>query len=171
MLVKTIETEKIYFVLDDLVISNATEPHIREIAELWANLASLQQIYAPKKYDFKLEGKDWQSFVRRKLSKKNNLLLVACKKDNLEVQGFLYLQTIIVPPSNAILKAVVEDVYTKPQYREQGIAKKLLNVALDWASTQNIKHVDIVSLNPSKDIYSRLVEKAEKDINVELVTV
>lgn len=164
---------------EDLVICSANESHVKEIAELWANLACVQQIFAPERYNFVSEGKDWNSFVRKKLSKKNNLLLVMHKKGDIEVRGFLYLQTVTLPSSDLVLKAVIEDVYTKPQYRKQEVATKMLNIAVDWALSQNIKHIDLISLAKTQDpsnfypkTLKRISKKAEitKNINLELVT-
>ena len=160
-------------VFDDLIVCSASECHVKEIAELWANLASIQQISAPDKYSFQREEKDWQSFVRKKLSKKNNLLLVAHKQGDYEVKGFLYLQTITIPSSDLVLKGVMEDIYTKPQHRRLEIASKLLNVAMDWAIGQNIKQVDFISLTNAKDLsgfYLSFLKKLKKDITLELVT-
>ena len=126
---------------DDLVICTANENHAKELAELWANLAAVQQIIAPERFNFAPEGKDWQSFVRKKISKKNNLLLVMHKKDDVEIRGFLYLQTVTIPSSDLILKGIVEDIYTKPQYRRQEVAFKLLDTATHWAQSQNIKQI------------------------------
>lgn len=158
----------------DLVICSANEGHLKELAELWANLAALQQLTAPQRYDFKLEEKNWQAFVTKKLNKKNNLLLVAHKIEEKEVRGFLYLQTITIPSSDLVLKAVIEDVYTKPQYRKQGIALKLLEVAATWAKKENIKQVDFVCLTKLKDsinLYESFSESLGKALNLELVTI
>ena len=164
---------QVNLIFDDLVISSATEKHIKEIAELWANLASIQQISLPGRYDFKKEEKDWQTFVRNKLSKNHNLLLVTHKKDENEIKGFLYLQTITIPSSDLVLKAVIEDIYTKPQYRRLNIASKLLDIALDWSLGQNIKQVDFISLVNAKDLssfYLNFLKKFKKDISLDLVT-
>lgn len=164
---------QVNLIFDDFVISSATEKHIKEIAELWANLASIQQISLPGRYDFKKEEKDWQTFVRNKLSKKHNLLLVTHKKDENEIKGFLYLQTITIPSSDLVLKAVIEDIYTKPQYRRLNIASKLLDIALDWSLGQNIKQVDFISLVNAKDLssfYLNFLKKFKKDISLDLVT-
>ena len=158
---------------DDLRICTAGEEHVKEIAELWANLASVQQISAPERYNFKAEGKDWQAFVRRKLAKKHNLLLVIHKTGSMEVRGFLYLQTIVIPSSDLVLKGVIEEVYTKPQYRKQGIGSKLLEVALEWASSQNIKQIDFVTLANTKgvaDFYFKFLKSFKTNLNLELLT-
>lgn len=157
---------------EDLIVTTASESHIKEISELWANLASIQQLCAQERYSFKFEEKDWQLFVRKKLNKKNNLLLVTYEKGKTEIKGFLYLQTITLPSSDLILKGIIEDIYTKPQYRKQGIAAKLLDVALRWAFSQNIKHVDLVSLSKAKDLsafYQKVLNNKNRNVNLELV--
>ena len=164
----------ISFIEGDLVICTASEEHVKEIAELWANLASIQQIYAPERYNFIPEGKDWQTFVRRKMKKSHNLLLVAHNKNNHEIKGFLYLQAITIPSSNLVLKGVIEDLYTKPQYRRQNIASALLNVSILWALKQNIKQIELISLTRSNDLiqfYLRFLKESKQNISFDLVTV
>lgn len=156
-----------------LIICSANESHIKEIAELWANLASIQQMFLSGRYDFKQEGKDWQAFVRKKLSKNQNLLLVAHDIGSYEIKGFVYLQTITLPSSDLVLKTVIEDIYTKPQYRKQSIATKLLEVAMNWACSQNIKQVEFISSSKSKDLsslYLKIFNKLKGTLDLELVT-
>ena len=170
------------FIDGDLVVSTANEDHVKEIAELWANLATIQQIYAPDRYNFLPEGKDWRAFVRRKMEKNYNLLLVAHNKEDRdmprhvcpEIKGFLYLQAITIPSSDLVLKGVIEDIYTKPQYRRQDIASTLLNVSIAWALKQNIKQIDLISLTRSNDLlqfYLRFIKGSKQDISLDLVTV
>lgn len=163
--------EKIF---DDLVVSTPNESHINELAELWANLASVQQIYAPERYNFRAEGKDWRSFVRKKILKKNNLLLVTHNVGEPEVKGFLYLQTVTIPSSDFVLKGVVEDIYTKPQYRKQGIASAMFEAAFEWALKQNIKQIDLILLSKTKDLtefYLKILKRNMKDVNLEILTI
>lgn len=158
---------------ENLLITNAKESHIKEVAELWANLASIQQISLPDRYNFRQEGKDWREFVRRKLNKNHNLLLVAHEVGSIEVKGFLYLQTITLPSSDLVLKGVIEDIYTKPQYRKQGIATKLLDVAMNWAQSQGIKQVEFISSSKTKDLstlFIKTLNKLKGTIDLELVT-
>lgn len=158
---------------NNLIINNASDNHVKEIAELWANLATIQQIISPARYNFKLEGKDWQVFVRKKLSKNNNLLLVAHDNNSSEIKGFLYLQTVTLPLSNLILKGVIEEIYTKPQHRKAGIANKLLEVAIEWANSQNVKQIDFIAPAESRDLigfYSKTLNELNKNVNLELVT-
>lgn len=155
----------------DLVICTANESHIKEIAELWANLATVQQMFAPERYNYSAEDKNWRIFVAKKLSKTNNLLLVAKNKGEYEIKGFLYLQTITIPSSDLVLKAVIEDIYTKPQYRKQNIGSMMLDVAIDWAKKHNIKQIDLITSLQIKDLsefYSKVVKKISSGINLEL---
>ncbi len=158
----------------NLVICSANEEHVKELGELWANLAAIQQVFAPQRYDFGTEGKDWQAFVKKKLSKEHNLLLVAQDKGCYEVKGFLYLQTIVIPSSDLILKGVTEDIYTKPQYRKQNIASKMLSVALNWTHEQNIKQVDFVSIDKTRglsEFYTHFLSSCKPAVNLELLRV
>ena len=160
--------------IDGLVYCNANEVHVKEVAELWANLASVQQMFAPDRYDFKSQDKNWRKFVISKLEKKHNLLLVRYKKGESEIRGFLYLQTITLPTSDLIIKGVIEDIYTKPQYRRQSISSNLLDVALGWTEKQNIKQVDLITLTKTKDLlqfYLSFIKKFKRNINLELITI
>jgi GNAT superfamily N-acetyltransferase len=162
------------FVDGDLIVCTANDSHVKEIAGLWANLACIQQMYAPERYNFLPEGKDWQAVVRRKMEKTHNLLLVAHNKNSAEIKGFLYLQSITIPSSNLVLKGVIEDIYTKPQYRRQDIASALLNVGIFWALKQKIKQIDLISLTRSNDLiqfYLRFLKESKQDISLDLVTV
>lgn len=159
---------------EDLIISSAKEEHIREVAELWANLASVQQIFAPHRYNFKAEGKDWQLFVKKKLSKKNNLLLVTHANNDTEIRGFLYLQTVTLPSSDLVLKGIIEDIYTKPQYRQQKTASNLLEASLNWALRQKVKHVDLIALTRTKDLlefYLSFINQFKKNIDLKLLII
>ena len=165
---------QLYVEFDDLVVCSAKENHVSEVSELWANHASIQQLNAPGRYAFKAEGKDWQSFVRRKIDKQNNLLLVIHKKGEKEIMGFLYLQTITLPSSELVLKGVIEDIYTKPQHRKQNIATKLLKIVVEWACDEHIKQVDFVSLPNIKglsEFYFRFLKQFKLDLNLTLLTV
>jgi ribosomal protein S18 acetylase RimI-like enzyme len=156
----------------EITIHTADESFIKELGELWANLASVQQLSDSQRYNFFAERKDWQQFVRNKIEKKNNLLLIARKKGNNEVRGFLYLQTITLPSSDLVLKGVVEDIYTKPQYRKQHIASQMLEVALLWAAKQNIKQIDLITLekpNVLLSFYEKVLNRIKLDINIDLL--
>ena len=157
---------------DDLVISTLTEEYIPETTELWANHATIQQIFAPDRYNFKFENKNWRDFVRGKLNKKHNLLLIATTKDSPEVKGFLYLQSVTIPSSDLILKGVIEDLYTKPQHRRKGIAMKLLEVAIKFAEENKIRSVEFVSMTNSKsvsDLHRKFISTTNYDVDFELV--
>ena len=108
------------------------------------------------------------------LEKKNNLFLVAQDKGQYEVKGFLYLQTITIPSTNLILKGVVEDIYTKPQYRKQGIATKLLSIALDWSLKQDVKQIDFISLERARDLTEfclKFLKSHDRNIDLNLVKI
>lgn len=156
----------------ELEISSANESHINELGELWANHAAIQQLSAPDRYDFKFVKQDWREFVRSKLNKKHHLLLIAQNKGEYEVKGFLYLQIITIPSSELILKGVIEDIYTKPQYRKQGIARMLLETAVEWTMNNSIKNIDLITLNNAKDLsefYSKFLQNPQNKVNLELV--
>jgi len=160
--------------VNDFVISTASEEHVPELAELWANHATIQQIFAPERYNFKFEGKNWRDFVKRKMAKGHNLLLAVTKKGNMEVKGFIYLQTVTLPSSNLVLKGVIEDLYTKPQHRKKGIATMLLSTAMSWGEKNGIKHIELVSPNNTKEMmkfYKNFVDKSKHNIHLELVTI
>ena len=163
----------VHVIEDELVICSMNDNYISEVAELWANLAAIQQVQAPDRYSFKEEQKNWRVFVKNKMEKKQNLFLVVHSRNDLEIRGILYLQTITLPSSNFVLKGIIEDIYTKPQYRRQGIAKLMLNVAFNWAKKQKVKEVDLITLLHSKDLiqfYLKFIKESKLDINLDLLT-
>ncbi len=165
---------EVSFVDGDLIVCTANDSHVKEIAELWANLACIQQMYAPERYNFLPEGKDWRAFVKRKMEKPHNLLLVAHNKGSEEIKGFLYLQAITIPSSNLVLKGVIEDIYTKPQYRRQDLASTMLNVSMNWSMKQKIKQIDLITLSRSNDLiqfYLRFIKESKLGINLDLITI
>lgn len=167
-------TKNIVSVFGDIVVCNADESHIREVAELWANLASIQQISAPAKYNFSLEVKNWQKFVKDKISKKDNLLLVAHREGDPEIRGFLYLQTIKAPPLEIILKTAIEDLYIKPQYRRQEIATKLLNVAITCLEKNSILQLDLISVTGANDLlafYKKYLGSINTSVAIDIITI
>lgn len=164
----------VYFEFGDLIISSVKEEHMSELAELWANHATIQQIFAPNRYNFRFEGKNWRDFVRRKMDKNQNLLLVATKKGSPEVVGFLYFQSLTIPPSDFIVKGVIEDIYTKPHHRKQSIATNMLKSAMTWAEKHNILSVDVVSMTTTPNIsdsIKRLINRSKQNVNLELINI
>ncbi|MFH1899974.1 MAG: GNAT family N-acetyltransferase [Patescibacteria group bacterium] len=63
-----------------------------------------------------------------------DLLLIAEEKD--EIIGF-----IIVNNSLVFKKAIVENIFVSPRFREQGAAKKLLTVALDLINATDCEYI------------------------------
>jgi GNAT superfamily N-acetyltransferase len=160
--------------IGDLEITSAKEEHINELAELWANLATIQRLNMPDRFSFEGEGKNWREFVKKKIDRKQNLFLVIKKKGEYEVRGFLYLQSIKLPMSELILKGIIEDVYIKPQYRKQGLASLLMNAALDWSSQHNIKQVDCITFEKAKDLngfVNSFSSEYKGDVDFKLVTI
>ncbi|MCK9319849.1 GNAT family N-acetyltransferase [Methanoculleus sp.] len=66
--------------------------------------------------------------------------------ENNEVVGSLVFYTIILPSRYL---GVIEEVFVKKEYREKGIATKLMNEALDYAKELNL---DCVELTTNKNI-------------------
>ena len=108
------------------------------------------------------------------MEKNHNLLLISHNKNSHEVKGFLYLQAITIPSSDLVLKGVIEDLYTKPQYRRQDIASTLMNVSIAWTLKQKIKQIDLITLTRSNDLiqfYLRYIKESKQGVNLDLVTV
>lgn len=68
------------------------------------------------------------------IDSKTDLLLIAEEKD--EIVGF-----IIVNASPIFKKAIVENIFVSPQSREQGVAKKLLDSAMETITLMGYEYV------------------------------
>lgn len=105
--------------------------------------------------DEKAQGID--SFKKRVLEGGNDNLIFACFNDD-EIVGSvgLYRETTV----KAQHKGTIWGMYVKPQYRAQGIGKKLLTAALEFAkSNMKLKKVDLSvesSRVSAKKLYSSM---------------
>jgi len=74
------------------------------------------------------------------IDSKIDLLLIA--EDKNEIIGFIIINNNLV-----FNKAIVENIFVSPQFREQGVAKKLLDVAMDMIGTTGCKYICALTSN------------------------
>lgn len=81
-----------------------------------------------------------RSYLLQVVDSEATTLFVA--KENNLIVGMLSLVIYLVPSGQ---KAWIEDVVVDNNYRGKGIAKKLVNFALQFAKKQNITKIDLTS--------------------------
>ncbi|MFH1456902.1 MAG: GNAT family N-acetyltransferase [Patescibacteria group bacterium] len=75
-----------------------------------------------------------KNILQNCIESKTDFLLIAEEKE--EIIGF-----IIVNNSPVFKKAIIENIYISPQHREQGVAKKLLDSAMNTISGIGCEYV------------------------------
>jgi len=65
----------------------------------------------------------------------------------------------VLPPSPDNLsfhRAMILNVYTEPEWRRQGIARKLMVVMIEWCSQQGFQYVDLHASKDGRSLYEQL---------------
>lgn len=76
-----------------------------------------------------------------------------------EVYSTAYLSLVERPPRTAessYLVGTVYNVYTYPQYRNKGLATKVMTTLLQEAKLMNVASVDLLASNDGKPLYEKL---------------
>lgn len=53
-------------------------------------------------------------------------------------------------------EAFVVHVYTEPEYRRRGFAKKLMQTIIDWCRKNNVERITLQSTHDGKSLYKDL---------------
>lgn len=75
----------------------------------------------------------------------DNILL--CYEEDSIIKGYIYLKLINNDDKNGYL---IDGLYVLEEYRNQGIAKKLINAALDEINNKNVSFIDINVMSDNK---------------------
>lgn len=84
----------------------------------------------------------------------NNDLLVYVARDKMDIVSCAFLLIVEKPMSPSFITGktgTVLNVYTKPEYRKKGYAKKLMTMMLEDAKTER---VSVIELKATEDGYS-----------------
>lgn len=110
---------------------------------LWRYLID---IHAPMERMFEtVEGAEskFAEFLKALLDKENYLIAVA--EDDGKIAGYV-ISHVSQTPEVFVLrrKMYVQDMVIEPAYRRQGVARKLMDVVLDFAREQQVEKIDLL---------------------------
>ena len=72
--------------------------------------------------------------------KDNNTLFIA-KQDN-KIVGYIFIKELN-DPTNILKEAIIDALYVEEEYRNNGIAKSLIEKAKNYCSNNNIKYISL----------------------------
>lgn len=115
--------------------------------------------------------KQLSSYFERCLN--NNLLIyIAKEKDYVISTVFLVINEMPANPKFITGKVgTLLNVYTKPEYRKQGIAGQLIQLIIDEARQRNLSYIDLKSTEAGYSLYKKLgfIEEKAKEINMKYI--
>lgn len=125
-------------------------------------LTYLRTAYLQEDFE-KIDEKDLQS-IKRNLpayfeKHLNKDLFAYIARDSGEIVSCAFLLVIEKPMSPAFMTGktgTVLNVYTKPEYRHKGCAKKLMTMLLEDATTKELSVVDLKSTEDGYNLYKTL---------------
>jgi GNAT superfamily N-acetyltransferase len=97
-------------------------------------------------------------WVRQKMTEKEYLAWLALSSEGSIVSG-LGLWLMDWPPhmiGPGARRGNILNVYTEPPFRRQGIARQLMNVALDWCRANGIRAVILHASDNAQRLYDSL---------------
>lgn len=103
--------------------------------------------------DFVFDPEKQRQGLQQLLNSEKDTMLVAESDNN--VVGFCTLQTLISTAEGGRV-GLLEDLIVAEAYRNQGIGKKLLEEALHWANSQDLKRLQLLADSnnlPALDFY------------------
>ncbi len=65
-------------------------------------------------------------------------------------------------------RATILNVYTDPQYRRQGIARRIMNTAIDWCKREGFARVTLHASNDGRPLYESLGFEASNEMTLKL---
>lgn len=110
-----------------------------------------------KKYNDNLTDYKIKDYYKNQLNNPNKVIFGAFDKDLI---GYIYIKKITMPngpDKNDV--ALIDGLYVEEEYRNQGIATKLINEANNWCKEKNIKYLDIHVIDNNiiaKKLYQKL---------------
>lgn len=82
--------------------------------------------------------------------------------------GVLLLPYQPGPNDTRAQRAFIINVYTEPQHRRQGLAKKLMNVAVDWCREAGFAIVSLHASTEGRPLYESLGFQATNEMRLSL---
>lgn len=94
-------------------------------------------------------------------------LMIYVAEESSEIIATVFLLVIEKPANPSFITGktgAVLNVYTKSQYRRQGIGRKLMNMMLNDADKMNLSYVELQATDMGKGLYEKIgfnIEKSE----------
>ena len=92
-------------------------------------------------------------------------IFVFVAKDNEHIVSIVMLNIITKPSNPHFINGSVGEVlnvYTKEEYRKQGIASKLINMLLEFSKKKNLDYVELESTDEGYELYKKIGFKDSK---------
>lgn len=126
-----------------MIFRRANSADIPQMLPLWRNLID---IHAPMERMFEtVEGAEakFAEFIRALLDKEN--YLVAAAEQEGKLAGYVIAHVSQTPEVFVLRRRMyVQDMVIDPAYRRQGVARKLMDMVLDFAKAQHVQKIDIL---------------------------
>jgi GNAT superfamily N-acetyltransferase len=65
-------------------------------------------------------------------------------------------------------RATILNMYTDPEFRRQGIARRLMQTMIDWCRTEGFVHVDLHASDKGRPLYDSLGFKSTNEMRLKL---
>lgn len=92
-------------------------------------------------------------------------MMIYVADDGAEIVSTVFLLVVEKPANPSFITGktgTVLNVYTKPQYRQKGLAGKLMNMMLDDAKENKLSFVELKATKMGKPLYEKLGFNIEK---------
>ena len=97
-------------------------------------------------------------WVRRGLADGSYLGWLACDGDGCVVAGggLIVHEWMASPGNHDSRRAYIANIYTRPDYRSRGIARRIMNAILDWCRSEGFKGVALHASPYGRPLYESL---------------
>lgn len=139
----------------DFIFNEAGKEDIEELIEL--RIAYMEDDFGPVT-DVQKEGMEKQlpDYFSRELGEE---LVAFVARDGKKIVSVAYLHIVEMPASLLVLNGLygeVLNVYTRPEYRGNGLCTKLIQRLLEYAKEKELARVDLSATKDGYPIYKKL---------------
>jgi L-amino acid N-acyltransferase YncA len=123
-------------------IRDANEDDLKAVVELWEMLVEHHRSYSDHFILARDGRRKWQKYLREKFDEISTKLIVA--EEEGELVGFMLC---LMSPQEPIFAekvvGLISDAYVRKEWRNRGVTKEMLRVALRWFDKNKLKTVEI----------------------------
>ncbi|MCC7570979.1 GNAT family N-acetyltransferase [Candidatus Micrarchaeota archaeon] len=134
---------------------------IDEVVELFDALGKEHLTLYPNRHMYKLDrnaNENWKSYVLNDIFLSKEKEIFVCELNDV-LCGYVTIEIRKRPPIFTIKEeAYISDLYVLDRYRGEGIGKKLVEKAIQWAKNKKVKNVslEVEEKNKSVDFYKKI---------------